>query len=139
MIKKKFKNSKEIIPICLNLIFSDNIYVQGNFENYEYFKEYKNELSNFFVIKKFINHKNSIVKQLSNNNSISIHIRRNRFSDQIGLTDTVKNKEKSEVFYQQIIDYINKSVSFIEKKKLKIHNILFGQTSIKILINYQID
>ena len=31
--------------------FSDNIYVQGNFENYEYFNNYKNELSKFFIIK----------------------------------------------------------------------------------------
>ena len=56
------------------------------------------ELSNFFITKnELINHKKSIVEQLSYNNSISIHVRRNRFSDQIGLTDSVKNKEKSEV------------------------------------------
>ena len=97
--------------------FSDNIYVQGNFENYEYFNEFKKDLSNFFITKnELINHKNSIVEQLSNNNSISIHIRRNRFSDQIGLTDTVKNKEKSDFFTNQIIDYINRSINFIEKK-----------------------
>ena len=97
--------------------FSDNIYVQGNFENYEYFNEFKEDLSNFFTTKnELINHKNSIVEQLSNNNSISIHIRKNRFSDQIGLTDSLKNKEKSDVFTSQTIDYINRSINFIEKK-----------------------
>ena len=97
--------------------FSDNIYVQGNFENYEYFNEFKKDLSNFFKTKnELINHKNSIVEKLSDSNSISIHIRRNRFSDQIGLTDTVKNKEKSDVFTTQTIDYINRSIKFIEKK-----------------------
>ena len=97
--------------------FSDNIYVQGNFENHEYFNEFKKDLSNFFITKnELINHKNSIVEQLSNNNSISIHIRRNRFSDQIGLTDSLKNKEKSDVFTSQTIDYINRSINFIEKK-----------------------
>ncbi len=117
LIKKN--NSKTVINYTnlSKIKFSDNIYVQGNFENYEYFNEYKNELSNFFIIKnELINHRNSIVEQLSNNNSISIHIRRNRFSDQIGLTDTVKNKEKSEVFTNQIIDYINRSTNIIEKK-----------------------
>ena len=115
----KLNNSK-IVQNYTNLSeinFSDNIYVQGNFENYEYFNEFKNDLSNFFTTKnELINHKNSIVEQLSNNNSISIHIRRNRFSDQIGLTDTVKNKEKSDIFTNQTIDYINRSINFIEKK-----------------------
>ncbi len=114
------KNNSKIVQNYTNLLakdFYDNIYVKGNFENYEYFKEYKNELSNFFIIKnELIDHKDSIVKQLSNNNSISIHIRRNRFSDQIDFTDTVKNKEKSDFFTNQIIDYINRSTNFIEKK-----------------------
>ena len=114
--KNNFKIVKNYTTLS-EINFSDNIYVQGNFENYEYFNEYKKELSNFFIIKnELINHKNSIVEQLNNNNSISIHIRRNRFSDQIGLTDTLKNKEKSEFFTNQIIDYINRSVNFIEKK-----------------------
>ena len=114
------KNNSKIVRNYTNLSelnFSDNIYVQGHYENYEYFNEYKNELSNFFIVKKeLINHKNSIVEQLSNNNSISIHIRRHRFSDQIGLSDTVKNKEKSGFFTNQIIDYINRSINFVEKK-----------------------
>ena len=107
----KKKNSKKVLNYT-NLLkkdFSDNIYVQGNFENYEYFNKYKKDLSNFFIIKKeLINHKDSTIDQLSNNNSISIHIRRNRFSDQIGLNDTTKNKEKSDFFTNQIIDYINR-------------------------------
>tara|TARA_A100000164_G_scaffold245196_1_gene218047 strand:- start:1193 stop:2125 length:933 start_codon:yes stop_codon:yes gene_type:complete len=113
-------NNSKIVQNYTNLLekkFSDKIYVQGNFENYEYFNEYKKELSKFFIIKsELINHKNSIVDKLSNNNSISIHIRRNRFSDQIGLTDTQKNKEKSDFFTNQIIEYINRSINFIDKK-----------------------
>ena len=113
-------NNSKIVQNYTNLLekkFSDNIYVQGNFENYKYFEEYKKELSKFFIIKsELINHKNSIVGKLSNNNSISIHIRRNRFSDQIGLTNTQKNKEKSDFFTNQIIDYINRSINFIDKK-----------------------
>tara|TARA_A100001234_G_C12573254_1_gene362742 strand:- start:94 stop:1026 length:933 start_codon:yes stop_codon:yes gene_type:complete len=97
--------------------FSDNIYVQGNFENYRYFNQYKDELSNFFVLKKkLINHDNSLIDKLSSSNSISIHIRRNRFSDQIGLTDTVKSQEKSDLFTNEIINYINRSINYIEGK-----------------------
>ena len=97
--------------------FSDNIYVQGNFENYEYFDQFKDELCTFLTPKKeLINHNDEIKQKLIANNSVSIHIRRNRFSDQIGLTDTPKNQIKSDLFTNQIIDYINRSIKFIEKK-----------------------
>ena len=120
-IEKSIKrNNSKIVQNYTDLLekkFSENIYVQGNFENYEYFNEYKNELSNLFITKnELINHKDSIVEQLSNNNSISIHIRRNRFSDQIGLNNTSKNREKSDFFTNQIVDYINRSINFIETK-----------------------
>ena len=97
--------------------FSNNIYVQGNFENYEYFNNYRDELSVLFVPKKeLIKPNKEIIQKLISTNSISIHIRRNRFSDQIGLTDTINNQEKSDLFTIQIIEYINRSINFIEKK-----------------------
>ena len=128
--KKKFFKEKVININNLKIVqnytgivennFSNNIYVQGNFENYEYFNQYKDDLSKFFTIKKeLINPNDEIIKKLNSSNSISIHIRLNRFSDQINLTDNVKNKEKSKYFTNQIIDYVNKATTFIEKK---VHN-----------------
>ena len=52
--------------------------------------------------------------KLKNTNSISIHIRRNRFSDQKGLAIS-DNKAKSDLFTTQIINYINRSINFINK------------------------
>ena len=52
------KNNSKIVRNYKNLSeinFSDNIYVQGNFENYEYFNEFKNEISNFFIAKNELN------------------------------------------------------------------------------------
>jgi len=116
-------NNSKIVQNYTDIVennFSNNIYVQGNFENYEYFDQYKDDLSKFFTIKKeLINPNDEIIKKLKSSNSISIHIRFNRFSDQINLTDNEKNKEKSKNFTNQIIDYVNKSTIFIEKK---IHN-----------------
>ena len=116
---KKINNSK-IIHNYTNLFdnnFSNNIYVQGNFENYEYFNKYKDELSNFFVVKKeLINHSEETLKKIKSNNSISIHIRRDRFSDQIKDFDNAKNLLKSDIFTNKIIDYINRSINLIEKK-----------------------
>ena len=113
-------NNSKIVQNYTDIVennFSNNIYVQGNFENYEYFDQYKDDLSKFFTIKKeLINPNDEIIKKLKSSNSISIHIRLNRFSDQINLTDNKKNKEKSKYFTNQIIDYVNKSTIFIEKK-----------------------
>ena len=115
----KINNSK-IIHNYTNLFdnnFSNNIYVQGNFENYEYFNKYKDELSNFFVVKKeLINHSEETLKKIKSNNSISIHIRRDRFSDQINDFNKAKNLLKSDIFTNKIIDYINRSINLIEKK-----------------------
>ena len=97
--------------------FSNNIYVQGNFENYKYFNNYQNELSKFFIPKnELISYNQEIIKKLTSTNSISIHIRRNRFSDQIGLTDTITNQKKSEIFTERIINYTNKSIDYINLK-----------------------
>ena len=127
LYKKNFFNEKTIKILNLKISenytnflkdnFSNNIYVQGNFENYEYFNNYQDELSRFFIPKKeLISHNEEILKKLKSSNSISIHIRRNRYSDQIGLSDTAKNQEKSDNFTNEIIEYINRSIDLIEKK-----------------------
>lgn len=104
----------------LNDSFSNNIYIQGNFENYKYFNNYQKELSRFFVPKNnLIDHNEETIKKLTSSNSISIHIRRNRFSDQIGLTDTFKNQEKSDFFTERIINYTNKSINYINSNVSK--------------------
>ena len=128
--KKKFfkekhikSNNSKIVENYTNLLhtkFSDNIYVQGNFENYLYFSQFKNDLSKLFIPKnEVIKHNEKIIQKLISSNSISIHIRRKRFSDQINLTDTKKNQEKSDIFTDQIINYVNRSVNFIEKNVKK--------------------
>ena len=44
-----------------------------------------------------------------------MHIRRNRFSDQYKLK-TDENIQKSNIFVENIINYINNSIDFIESK-----------------------
>ncbi len=95
---------------------SDNLYVQGNFENYKYFNKYKNDLRVMLTPKKnVINTNNPLINEMMISNSISIHIRRNRFSDQSKLRNS-ENLKKSEIFTDNIIEYINNSINFINAK-----------------------
>lgn len=98
------------------LKISDRLYVQGNFENELYFSKYKSDLRKIFTPKQnLIDEKDSIINKIKNSNSISLHIRRNRFSDQDKLK-TTKNINKSENFTNEIINYINTSVDFVNSK-----------------------
>ena len=118
---KKTLNNKiaeTFINIDQNKI-SNNLYIQGNFENYKYFQDFKSELRKIFVPKiDTINTNNSLINKIKNVNSISIHIRRNRFSDQSNLQSS-ETKNKSDILSNDIINYVNKSIDFINLKVSK--------------------
>ena len=72
--KKKTNFRKIDVPL------SNNVYLQGYFESEKYFIDIKNELIKQFKIKEnFINKNNKYINLLNETNSVSIHIRRNRF------------------------------------------------------------
>ena len=110
--KKYAKNYLELDP---NKI-SNNFYIQGNFENCNYFEKYKKDLQKIFTIKdNKINDDNFLIDKIKKTNSISIHIRRNRFSDQTNLID-VKNTKESENFTKLTIEYINRSINYFNNR-----------------------
>jgi len=120
IIEKKAQiNYKKFVQPFINVDktkINNSLYVQGNFENYNYFNKYRSELCRIFVPKKeVINENNSLINRIKSSNSISLHIRRNRFSDQAKLK-TSENVKKSEVFTNNIISYINNSIDFINSK-----------------------
>ena len=119
LIEKRKKINGVKYPLSLNIEknkISNNLYVQGNFENYKYFNEYKSDLNKIFIPKTDVVQMTSpLISKMKNTNSISLHIRRNRFSDQLNLR-TVENIKKSEIFSENIIEYINKSVHLINSK-----------------------
>ena len=95
---------------------NNNLYVQGNFENYNYFNKYRSQLCRILIPKKeVINENNSLINRIKSSNSVSLHIRRDRFSDQVK-SKTTKNIKKSDIFTEDIINYINNSIDFINSK-----------------------
>ena len=100
-------NGKKIARnyILDNIKFNKNFYINGNFENISYFRQYRGDLIKLFTPKKdFINENKLIISKLKESNSVSIHIRRNRFSDQKNFNNQ-NNRIKSEKFTNDILQY----------------------------------
>tara|TARA_B100000780_G_scaffold44985_1_gene28012 strand:- start:507 stop:1436 length:930 start_codon:yes stop_codon:yes gene_type:complete len=109
------KSSKEITGLKKfdNIIFSDNVFLNGNFENQSYFINYKDDLINLFTIKDhFVKDNTKLMDQIQNSNSVSIHVRQNRFSDQNLIINNKNNIKKSNEFTDQTLSYIDRSINF---------------------------
>ena len=109
------KNSKNVVDLInfddFNL--SDKIFLNGNFENQSYFKHYKNDLYKLLTVKEqFIKNNTKLIDQIQNSNSVSIHVRQNRFSDQNLIKNNKRNIEQSAEFTEKILSYIDKSINF---------------------------
>ena len=92
--------------------YADELFIEGYFQSEKYFVNYKNDLIKEFKIKnKYIYLDNYLINYLKKSNSVSIHIRQNRFSE--GKT---KNDEKSLKFTIDTINYIKRAVLFAKQK-----------------------
>ena len=82
---------------------------------YSYGNIFRDDLISMYTpLKKYIKNNNEIIDKLVNSNSVSIHIRQNKFTEQ---PHEKKNKDKiilSRLFTDKLIIYIKKSVKFFE-------------------------
>jgi len=109
-VKKKTFYEKIDSPL------SDNVYLEGYFESEKYFFDLKSELIEEFKVKdNLIDKNNRYINLLSASNSVSIHIRRDRFVEPEYFEDR-GTEPKKDMRLQDIINYINKAVSYFENK-----------------------
>ncbi len=100
----------------LNNTFDDVFFLEGHFESPKYFNIYEKEIRSEFKFKDELKFKDSsFFKEINATNSIGICIRQNRFSEGKG-KNTLNNVRKSEVYSNEQINYINKSVILIKNK-----------------------
>ena len=99
-----------------NLVFDNNLFLEGHFQSERYFKDYKDEIKGEFKIKNQVSlKKNPYFNEINKLNSVSICLRQNRFIEGRG-QNTSQNKQKSWNFTLEQINYINKSVDYIKSK-----------------------
>ena len=103
--------------------FSNTFYIEGYFETQKYFIDIKDEIINEFSFNDMEQYKKSpFYAKLNNENSVSICVRQNRFSEGKGKENNSKNLTNSLNFRKEQISYINKSINFF---KNKINNPIF--------------
>lgn len=92
--------------------FSDLLFVEGYFQSDKYFIDCRDALINEFKIKEnYINLNNHLINELKKNESVSICIRQNRFSEGKNI-----DKKKSIKFTHDTIEYIKRSILFLKNK-----------------------
>ena len=94
--------------------FKDTLYFEGYFQSEKYFEKYKKKILDEFSFKDHIVSKQSqtIINNIKNSNSISIHLRQEKFLKDENHRDL--EKINSEHLYNNI-DIINKGVEYFDK------------------------
>ncbi len=117
LIENKYNNKLTKYEDYTKNSYSNNVYIEGYFESFKYFNDFKDDIINQFKIKK-INKNNLFVdpSEILNENSVSIVIRQHRFDEK---KFSQSNVNKSNIFVKNTINYILKASEYI---KLKIDN-----------------
>jgi hypothetical protein len=92
------------------------MFIEGHYESELYFKDYEKDLKKILKIKyDLINKDNQYINQIKQSNSVSIHLRKNRFSEDLNNQKT-SNIEKNILFEKDLINYVNRSIKYLDNK-----------------------
>ena len=112
ILEKKDANKKTFFTKINLDNYSNKLFLEGHFESEKYFYEYKDDLKQIFKVKNnLLENNNLYMDDIKNNNSVSICIRQNRYSE-----GRLKNNDKSLKFTKDTIDYIHRAITYIKKK-----------------------
>ena len=118
LIEQKDKFKKTQYFDLDNRVFADTLYVEGHFESELYFSNFKDNLKKQFSLKNTDLFKNNkyleFIKQ--NPSVVSICVRQNRYTERSNNIFSNDQIIKSENLTKLTIDYIKRSVEFVDKK-----------------------
>ncbi len=111
-LEKTDKRKATSYNILSNQKFSNKLITEGYFQSEKYFLDYSCDLKKEFRIKSnYLNNSNKYINLLKRDNSVSICIRQNRYSE-----GKIKDNIKSNEFTQNTINYVKRSILFLKKK-----------------------
>lgn len=96
------------------------IYIEGYYQSEKYFSEFKKSIQNEFTINlSDIKFQDKYKKNLINTNSISLHLRRNRFKSNDGKFGD--QNYKGPVLFDDVINYVNRGIDYFKKNTVNPH------------------
>ena len=120
LIEHKNKNKKTHFKNLLKYSLGNLVYIEGHFESEKYFYNVKKDLQRILTVNKsYIDYSNKYVDLIKKKNSVSVHIRRHKFSEEVNESKQITNIEKSDNFTKELINYIDSSINYFEKKIYK--------------------
>ena len=122
-VKKKFyiekKDKNKITSFnndFINQDFDDNLFVEGHFESEKYFSKYRSDILNEFSFHNYETLKmNNLYNKLNNSNSVSICLRRHRFSERKRQIDKHDIQDSNKFTIEQAA-YVMKAIKIIKNK-----------------------
>ena len=115
-IIEKIDKNKQTQFEEISKLGSIQMFIEGHYESELYFKHYETALKKNIKIKyDLIDNNNPYIDQIKQSNSISIHLRKNRFSEDL-TNQTVSNNEKDNLFEKNLINYVNRSIKYLDNK-----------------------
>jgi len=100
----------------LNINFGSTIYVEGYFESEKYFLNYRSDLLNEFSFNKNIKCINNYLNAITNSNSISLAMRKDRYTETYDDDKNSLKLKKTFDFEKAQYDYIINSISYFKKR-----------------------
>jgi len=117
LIENKDKNKKTKYLNILKTPLNNLVYVEGHFESEKYFIKVKKNLQKILTIKKeFIDQDNKYINLIKKNTSVSLHIRRHKFSEDLNEIKKKSNIERSIFFTNELIKYNHKGIEYFRNK-----------------------
>ena len=125
-IMEKNYNNKQTKFEEISKLRSIKIYIEGHYESELYFKDFEIDLKKNLKIKDdLININNPYIDQIKQSNSVSIHLRKNRYSEDLNNQST-SNNEKDTLFEKNLIDYVNRSIKYMDNKLQNPHYFIWS-------------
>ena len=115
-INEKIDNNKLTKFEEISKLESAQMYIEGHYESELYFKDFEIDLKKNLKIKHdLIDNNNPYIDQIKQTNSVSIHLRKNRYSEDLN-NQSIFNNKKDALFEKNLINYVNRSIKYLDAK-----------------------
>ena len=119
ILEKFFKNKKTKFVNLSNLRLNKICYVEGHYESEKYFLNYSDKIKEKFTINNNkVNNNNFFISKIKSVNSVSIHFRKHRFTEEINEKKKNYKISKTNEFESLTLDYINNGIRYFKNKVL---------------------